>query len=127
MSAKRNGEGAFHNSTMGTAAAQRRWSVERLARWQSRPAVRRVTSRYSEWVHTDEGQLTMLLFGGLAWALVAGRLSRREFKLQVVRAARGAKLPPADARLMANSLEQTIRCGLFGSGQLDGASTEAGR
>lgn len=107
-----------------SANARERWSAERLARWQSRPDAKRVARQYSEWVRSEAGMLVMLQLSSSIWFLVAGKLSRMHFKAQLRQIAKAARLPIDDLKIMAKGIEEIIRCGLYGSGQLTPSAGE---
>lgn len=100
--------------------ARRRWSAGRLARVQRRPAAKRVASQYGEWSRTDQGLQTLAMLSSFGWALVAGRMTRKSYKLAVRNVAKSARLPLTDVRVMAMGFEETIRCALRGTGQGSG-------
>ena len=104
------------------ATARERWSAERFARFHDRPDVKRIARRYAGRVRTDTGLLTMTQVAGLVMLLVAGKLSRAHFKAELRKIGKSGRVPIDDLKIIARTIEETVRCGLYGSGQLAPAS-----
>lgn len=109
----------------GTAAAQR------FARFNARPEIRRITSRYADWVAQGDGCMINVQLSSLAMLRIAGRISRSDYRASVRKLASASGLPPKDFQLLAECSRELARCALSGSGQVaftpgDWASEEEG-
>lgn len=94
-----------------TAAAQR------LARFQARPEIQSVTTRYADWPAGD-GVTVNVQLAGLALLRVGGCISRPDYRGSIRKIARTSGLPLKDFHLLAQCNRELVRCALSGSGQI---------
>jgi hypothetical protein len=110
--------------TINSSASVEQLAAERFARFQQRPEVRRVTSRYADWARTSDGVTVNVQLSGLAMMRLAGRLSRNDYKKAVRDLAATSSIPPHDFRIFAKCILEFTRCALAGSGQFDAGHTD---
>jgi hypothetical protein len=109
----RRREGVMEHSLRAGSAAS-----ERLARFQERPDIQRVTARYAEWAESEDGCVVNVQLAGLAMLRLAGRITRQDYKRSVRRLAKSTGLPVHDFLLIAKCSLEAAQCVLVGSRQI---------
>ena len=101
-----------HQSPTDNAAA------ERFARFNARPQIRRITTKYSDWAAQGNGWIINVQLSGLAMMRLAGRIARQEYRTSVRKLATESGLPMADFRLLAECTRELARYMLADTGQI---------
>lgn len=101
-----------HQSTTDNPAA------ERFARFNARPQIRRITTRYADWVSEGHGCIINVQLSGLAMLRLASRITRQEYRTSVRKLAAESGLPLADFKLLAECNRELARYTLAGTGQI---------
>ena len=93
-------------------------AARRFARFNARPDIQRITSRYADWVAQGDGCMINVQLSTLAMLRLAGRISRSDYRASVHKLAIASGLPPKDFQLLAECSRELVRCALSGSGQI---------
>lgn len=100
------------NSFDSNAAAQR------FARFNARPEIQSITTRYADWVKQGGGSIINAHLSGLAILRLAGRIGRQEYRTSIRKLGVESGLPSTDFKLLAECSREFARYMLAGSGQI---------
>ena len=96
---------------------RKRVAAEQFARFQRRPDVQLIATKYADYVHTDHGIQTNLMLGAIALFRVADQMTEEQYEQEIEKLANLRGLPLADVRIMAECQVEALKSGLMATGQ----------